>query len=289
VPVIADPQLTDAFSYLYAGRGSATLAAIQFYSDLYMKRNWRYMRHHHDYRSVVFLGDLFDGGREWTAQDGTFGAELARFRRIFVLPAQMRPVWCAGNHDIGFGTTIVPEAYDRFATVFGPPNAVHEYPHHRIVVVDTIGLNAEPASPYYQAAYRFVASLPPSSKPAVLISHVPLYRPGDADCGPDRRTRPIQNIRGVQYQNLIQPQLTAWLLGAVRPQLTLSGDDHDVCHVDHVLDATGTHHPEWTIPTFSFLQGNPRPAYGMLHLHPDGTSTLDVCWLAPQMRIYTLY
>ncbi|RKO95980.1 hypothetical protein CXG81DRAFT_3783, partial [Caulochytrium protostelioides] len=134
-----------------------------------------------------------------------------------------------GNHDIGFGTTIVPEAYDRFTTVFGPPSAVQEYPHHRIVVVDTIGIDAEPGSPYYQAAYRFVASLPPSSKLAVLISHVPLYRPGDAGGGPDRRARLIQNIHGVQYQYLIQPQLTAWLLGAVRLQLTFAGDDHDVC------------------------------------------------------------
>lgn len=37
----------------------------QFYTDLYMKRNWKYLHYYLEPQDTVFMGDLLDGGREW--------------------------------------------------------------------------------------------------------------------------------------------------------------------------------------------------------------------------------
>ena len=48
----------------YERRG-ILLRLSQFYTDLYMKRNWRLIQKILEPRMTIFLGDLFDGGREW--------------------------------------------------------------------------------------------------------------------------------------------------------------------------------------------------------------------------------
>jgi hypothetical protein len=60
--VIADPQLTDFYSYNMTPK-SWTLTLTEFYSDLYMRRNFQQlMRKSTTPDSVLVLGDLFDGG-----------------------------------------------------------------------------------------------------------------------------------------------------------------------------------------------------------------------------------
>jgi hypothetical protein len=61
--IIGDPQLTDKFSY---GRKGIIQWLTEFYSDLYMRRNWKKLNRIAKPDAVVFLGDLMDGGREWT-------------------------------------------------------------------------------------------------------------------------------------------------------------------------------------------------------------------------------
>lgn len=48
----------------YARRG-ILLKLSQFYTDLYMKRNWLFIQQILNPRMTIFLGDLMDGGREW--------------------------------------------------------------------------------------------------------------------------------------------------------------------------------------------------------------------------------
>jgi len=60
--LIADPQLVDENTY---ERRGLLLRMSQFYTDLYMKRNWRFIHHILEPKMTIFLGDLFDGGREW--------------------------------------------------------------------------------------------------------------------------------------------------------------------------------------------------------------------------------
>ena len=60
---IADPQLVDP--HTYPGRPWPLSTLTERYTDLYMARNFRLINAHLDPDSIVFLGDLFDGGREW--------------------------------------------------------------------------------------------------------------------------------------------------------------------------------------------------------------------------------
>ncbi len=59
---MADPQLVDKNTYKRRG---ILLKLTQFYTDLYMKRNWRLVHSQLSPDVTFFLGDLFDGGREW--------------------------------------------------------------------------------------------------------------------------------------------------------------------------------------------------------------------------------
>jgi len=72
--IIADPQLTDWWSYHQSG---ILLALVEMYTDIYMKRSFR--RLHASLRpdAVLFLGDLNDGGRNTDEQ--TFVKNTARF------------------------------------------------------------------------------------------------------------------------------------------------------------------------------------------------------------------
>ncbi|KAK4926712.1 hypothetical protein LTR49_006394 [Elasticomyces elasticus] len=60
---IADPQLVDP--HTYPGRPWPLSSLTETYTDLYMGRNFRLINANLDPDSIVFLGDLFDGGREW--------------------------------------------------------------------------------------------------------------------------------------------------------------------------------------------------------------------------------
>lgn len=60
---VADPQLVDP--HTYPGRPWPFSALTERYTDMYMARNFRLINERLDPDSVVFLGDLFDGGREW--------------------------------------------------------------------------------------------------------------------------------------------------------------------------------------------------------------------------------
>ncbi|EME38478.1 hypothetical protein DOTSEDRAFT_75867 [Dothistroma septosporum NZE10] len=61
---VADPQLVDP--HTYPGRPWPLSSLTETYTDLYMTRNFRLANEQLDPDSIVFLGDLFDGGREWT-------------------------------------------------------------------------------------------------------------------------------------------------------------------------------------------------------------------------------
>jgi predicted MPP superfamily phosphohydrolase len=83
VVVIADPQLTDAYSYKQSP--GLVLSLTEFYSDIYMRRNFKRIQFYLSPDVIVFVGDLMDGGREW--EDDQYNRELLRFKKIF----QMKP------------------------------------------------------------------------------------------------------------------------------------------------------------------------------------------------------
>ncbi|KXL42002.1 hypothetical protein M433DRAFT_71625, partial [Acidomyces richmondensis BFW] len=120
--LIADPQLVDP--HTYPGRPWPLSSLTEVYTDMYMARNFRLINQDLDPDTIVFLGDLFDGGREWATERARplkaaqrkilqgmginefvygengrwsrwgqkqWNAEFARFVRIFFDPEQLYP------------------------------------------------------------------------------------------------------------------------------------------------------------------------------------------------------
>eukprot|EP00842_Homolaphlyctis_polyrhiza_P000012 jgi/Hompol1/1010/HPOL_004493-RA len=287
VAVIADPQLTDAYSYNQ--NPGILLWLTEFFSDIYMRRNYWLMQRLLQPVYVIFAGDLMDGGREWT--DDIFEAELKRLHLVF---HKQRTTYLQlgvpGNHDIGFGDSVGSYVHQRFKSKFGQVNTAQEIANHTIILLDTVSLAADSQNTRaYREAKSFFDQLP-TAKPHqrsqnILVSHIPLYRPEQSLCGPRRRSKPITNRRGYQYQNMLQPELSNMILTKLKPDLIISGDDHDDC--------------KWhTVGTFSWLQGNPYPSFGVMSLRlnraqpikSDSPSLqMNICSLPPQLHIYIWY
>jgi ethanolamine phosphate phosphodiesterase len=113
----------------------------------------------------------------------------------------------AGNHDIGFGMTIVEDAYTRYLNTFGSANSVVIIADHAFVALDTIALSGNPSVTSYKQAFNFLEEMQHFNhdyQKRILLTHVPLYRPENSDCGNKRHFSPIKNQYGYQYQsNLI--------------------------------------------------------------------------------------
>lgn len=145
--------------------------------------------------------------------------------------------------------------------------------------------------------------------PIILLSHVPLYRPADTDCGPLReRGHALTISGGYQYQNVLTETLSDTLIdkledvGEVRH--IFSGDDHDYCKVTHSYslgtgsDAVSIN--EETIKSFSWAMGVRLPAFHMVSLWNPidsyGQSLFDgntiqshLCLLPDQLAIFIHY
>ena len=163
---MADPQLVDP--HTYPGRPWPLSSLTVAFTDKYLKRSYRLLQRNLDPDNVFFLGDLFDGGREWATtakgfqsseqQWEKYGAEFwlneyNRFGKIFFAPDQVSgglPVTKAkktiaslpGNHDLGFGNGIQKQVRDRFRAYFGNSDRVDVVGNHTFVSLDTVSLSA---------------------------------------------------------------------------------------------------------------------------------------------------
>ncbi|KAE8389684.1 hypothetical protein BDV23DRAFT_156692 [Aspergillus alliaceus] len=165
VAFIADPQLVDP--HTYPGRPWPLSTLTVKFTDQYLRRSFSSIQRSLGPDSVLFLGDLFDGGREWaTAQslspekryqkykDSFWKKEYHRFVKIFSEqwnegdshsgnPRGRRMIASLpGNHDLGFGTGVQLPVRDRFQAYFGKSNRVDIIGNHTFVSVDTVSLSA---------------------------------------------------------------------------------------------------------------------------------------------------
>ncbi|KAK2748331.1 hypothetical protein FQN57_000989 [Myotisia sp. PD_48] len=166
VVFIADPQLVDA--HTYPGRPWPLSALTVFYSDLYLYRTHSLLQQNLRPDSTFFLGDLFDGGREWgTAtssspdprykkyRNNVWMKEYRRFVKLFFdtwklggkdslsAPRGRKLVaGIPGNHDLGFGNGIQRPVVDRFRAFFGEGNRVDVIGNHTFVSIDSVSLSA---------------------------------------------------------------------------------------------------------------------------------------------------
>jgi len=164
--LLADPQLVDP--HTYPGRPFPLSRLTVWQTDLYMLRGFSTVESTLDPDTALFLGDLFDGGREWgTGKDQNpdtrwntwdvryWQREYDRFGRIFLDPWNSRTnrvgrnredrkfiASLPGNHDLGIGRGIRLPVRDRFITYFGESNRVDFIGNHTFVSVDTVSLSA---------------------------------------------------------------------------------------------------------------------------------------------------
>ena len=145
------------------------------HTDLYLQKSFQRIQDSLDPDSVLFLGDLFDGGREWSTPPSEseesesvdkrwrkFGQtfwlkEYNRFGRIFYStwlrggrPNRKMITSLPGNHDLGLGLGIRIPVRKRFYAYFGGGNRIDLIGNHSFVSIDTVSLSAkgqpEPAS-----------------------------------------------------------------------------------------------------------------------------------------------
>lgn len=166
IAFVADPQLVDPHTYPDRPWPLSTLTIK--YTDQYMRRSFSLIQRKFGPDSVLFLGDLFDGGREWATEttsspeerfqkyrNAFWKEEYERFGRVFsaqfaqgdaqstTSPRDRRMMASLpGNHDQGFGSGVQVPVRERFQMFFGNGNRVDVLGNHTVVGVDTVSLSA---------------------------------------------------------------------------------------------------------------------------------------------------
>ncbi|KAJ2663357.1 hypothetical protein IW148_002487 [Coemansia sp. RSA 1199] len=296
VAIIADPQIVDAYSYNQSG---LLLRITEFFTDIYMRKSYVALQQLKAPPTIIFLGDLMDGGREWTHSEWL--KEYQRFLLLFVnrVPKSTRVYYMAGNHDIGIGNSVVQTALQRFHEYVGPSNQILDLGGHQIILLDTLTLESDNADvrkstqetiDWLQTERTEMQTI----KPRILFTHVPMWRPPNTYCGPLRQTTPeILSRSGYQFRDQLFKNTTELLLDAIQPNAVFSGDDHDTCTISHVVPSTQQLVTEYTIGAFGWASGVPIASYALLTLYPqpsdNTTFVVQNCYLPFQLGIYQCY
>ena len=106
---IADPQITDPHSY--PGRPWPLSSLTVTLTDNYLRRGYKAMQKQLHPDSVFFLGDLFDGGREWSTREGFVDPKWGRER------SKEEKKWIKTWHR-KYGEDYWAREYQRFASIF---------------------------------------------------------------------------------------------------------------------------------------------------------------------------
>lgn len=163
--MLADPQLVDP--HTYPGRPWPLSALSIAFSDLYLRRSYNHLLRSMTPDTLFFLGDLFDGGREWSTShsispDARYKGygnnywlkEYSRFQSIFLDQWRSESRYSKeprgrkliaslpGNHDLGFASGVQIPVKQRFEAYFGGGNRVDMIGNHSFISVDTVSLSA---------------------------------------------------------------------------------------------------------------------------------------------------
>ncbi|KAF1912582.1 hypothetical protein BDU57DRAFT_522947 [Ampelomyces quisqualis] len=165
--LVADPQLVDP--HTYPGRPWPLNPLAYQYTDRYLRRTFARLQTALYPDTVFFLGDLFDGGREWAtrttrspdAQFRRYGndfwlREYRRFCDIFFAhwgdaglhprpgqPGRRIISSLPGNHDLGFARGVQVGVRNRFNAYFGDSNRIDVIANHTFVSIDSLSLSAK--------------------------------------------------------------------------------------------------------------------------------------------------
>ncbi|KAH0452368.1 hypothetical protein IEQ34_019667 [Dendrobium chrysotoxum] len=174
---------------------------------------------------------------------------FSRFKHIFGLEEHGRysdilVYYLCGNHDIGYSSFHAqhPEVIDRYEKEFGARNYHFSAGKVNFIVVDAQTLDGPKQEKETSVSWQFIKNISTAnmSRPRVLLTHIPLYRPDDSPCGSYRssgvinqRVSYVGHDQGIRYQNYLTKETSDRLLYLIKPSLVLSGHDHDQCTVTH--------------------------------------------------------
>ncbi|CAO2657003.1 Nn.00g058060.m01.CDS01 [Neocucurbitaria sp. VM-36] len=163
---VADPQLIDP--HTYPGRPWPLNPLTYKYTDLYLRRTYSRFQTVLYPDTIFFLGDLFDGGREWSTRtttspekqyriygDDFWMNEYRRFGDLFFKhwgdggmesrpgqPGRKLISSLPGNHDLGFAKGVQIGVRNRFNAYFGDGNRIDVIANHTFVSLDSVSLSA---------------------------------------------------------------------------------------------------------------------------------------------------
>jgi hypothetical protein len=106
---------------------------------------------------------------------------------------------------------------------------------HAIIGIDTIALSGHPESDSYKNAKNFLSNLrtletPPSKR--IMLTHVPLFRPDDSECGSRRVSGPLRNFGGYQFQSKFSSKLRHDSIS--NSQTSARDDSAQSCHIRYL-------------------------------------------------------
>ena len=176
---------------------------------------------------------------------------------MFPIPPDETTVhYLPGNNDVGLNMDPIESqhARRRFAKHFGPLDQTVTVQNHTLVLLDSSRIIEEDyrrlrAGPNHDSkedeTTSFVKSLQPGqllimsscrmgleahtlisrvgdkAHPVVLFTHIPLFRPDTASCGPLRESGTIRRGAGPNYQSTVGKHVSAFLLDHLQPTMVL--------------------------------------------------------------------
>ncbi|KAJ1801005.1 hypothetical protein LPJ59_000638 [Coemansia sp. RSA 2399] len=297
IAIVADPQIVDHYSFDQAG---ILVRATQFLTDTYVRKSYLLLQSIRRPSTVIFLGDFMDGGR--MRDDAAWLASYSRHQSIFRNrdPENRRVYDMAGNHDIGIGNTVDPQALSRFHRYVGPTNQVIDVGGYSVVLLDTLTLESDDPS-VSDGSRQLVRWLEDERAgeasgvlPRLLFTHMPMWRPESTFCSSLRQNdlKYLRDKSGYQFRDQLSQNTTEYLLRAIEPAAVFSGDNHDICTTRHQITGSPSV-PEYTIGAFGWTSSVPTASYGLLSLHNSGNGKksfiLQNCYLPHQIGIFKGY
>ncbi|KAK4046867.1 hypothetical protein OIV83_005763 [Microbotryomycetes sp. JL201] len=314
VLIVSDPQLLDMRSY--PGRAKILKWLGMKVTDMYARKSWKFVTNSRGpaggLDGIVWLGDLLDSGVE-SVDQAEHSHYVHRFHTTFPLPRQhiaksidssLHPpiptIYMPGNHDLGLhleSNALMSWARERFQEAFGPTQGQREWGGWDVVWVDSMALLEEGLAGTEAKAWIEKVARRRLTKPRMLLSHIPLFRPEGTPCGSERESgRPLRQGAGKNYQNELDADTTKWLVEKLKPTIVFSGDDHDSCVIRHPYNAPKSSKPvvETTVKAFSMAMGVRRPGYSLVSLYAasdpsvpsTSTYTTTNCVLPDQIGIW---
>ncbi|EJD03179.1 Metallo-dependent phosphatase [Fomitiporia mediterranea MF3/22] len=219
-------------------------------TDASLRKRWSFARRTRP-DVIVFLGDMLESGR-YAIDDNEYWESFRYFKSVFSSDPSTKVFFVPGNHDVGLGPTArlnAAHARRRFAKFFGPLNQKVSIGNHTLVMLDAPGLvdedyrraatgkTFEEWDAIPNGAVEFINKFAGlgTDEPVVLFSHIPLFRPDRAPCGPLREKGGIRRGVGPGFQNILMRDTTNYILRYVRPAVVFSGNDHDYCEYTHSI------------------------------------------------------